>query len=378
MAKKLSTEEKMAIILEGLRREKSVSQICREHGISQAQYYKWRDRFLEGAKEGLENGKKSKVKQLEEKIEELEKVIGKQTIVIETFKKNSSISRRREIVTLLLEKGFNVSEALRYLKINRSTYYYKPKGYSQRKSRRKEDDEKILKEINKLKKEHPYWGYRRIWAMLRKNGNKLNQKKVYRIMKENGLLFKVKHKKACRTKQKKIKPTRPREVLGIDMTKVYTRDGGWAYYIAVIDWYTRELLGSEISLRCRTTKRLKALDKAINKGYPEGVRGKGIILVSDNGSQPTSTKFLKECTVLGIKQIFTSYNNPKGNANTERYFRTYKEEVAWVLDNPNYEELCEKTRSFEKFYNEEYPHSALGYKDSKEEFEEFVSLYKSA
>ena len=53
MAKKLSTEEKMAVILEGLRHEKSVSQVCREHGISQAQYYKRRDRFLEGAKEGL-------------------------------------------------------------------------------------------------------------------------------------------------------------------------------------------------------------------------------------------------------------------------------------------------------------------------------------
>jgi len=87
MAKKLSTEEKMAIILEGLRHEKSISQICREHGISQAQYYKWRDRFLEGAKEGLETGKRTKVKQLEGKIEELEKVIGKQAIVIETLKK---------------------------------------------------------------------------------------------------------------------------------------------------------------------------------------------------------------------------------------------------------------------------------------------------
>jgi len=51
----------------------------------------------------------------------------------------------------------------------------------------------------------------------------------------------------------------------------------------------------------------------------------------DSGQQRQSTngkKFLKECAVLGIKQIFTSYNNPKGNANTERYFRTYKEEVA--------------------------------------------------
>ena len=87
MARKLSTEEKMAIILEGLRHEKSISQICKEHGISQAQYYKWRDKFLEGVKEGLGNGKKSKVKQLEDKIDELERVIGKQTIVIETLKK---------------------------------------------------------------------------------------------------------------------------------------------------------------------------------------------------------------------------------------------------------------------------------------------------
>jgi len=53
MAKKLSTEEKMARILEGLRRENSVSQICREYGNSQAQCYKWRDRFLKGAKECL-------------------------------------------------------------------------------------------------------------------------------------------------------------------------------------------------------------------------------------------------------------------------------------------------------------------------------------
>jgi len=130
----------------------------------------------------------------------------------------------------------------------------------------------------------------------------------------------------------------------------------------VIDWYTREILGSEISLRCRAEEWLRALDKALNEGYSEGVRSERVILVSDNGSQPTSVKFLKECQVLGIKQVFTSYNNPKGNANTERYFRTYKEEVSWLLDNPRYEELVEKTKAFERFYNEEYPHSAIGYK----------------
>ncbi|MDK2838787.1 MAG: putative transposase, partial [Thermosipho sp. (in: thermotogales)] len=78
-------------------------------------------------------------------------------------------------------------------------------------------------------------------------------------MKENGLLLKQKKKKARRVFQSKIIPSRPRQVLGIDMTKVLTKDGGWVNYIAVIDWYTREVLGSQISLRGRTEEWLKAL-----------------------------------------------------------------------------------------------------------------------
>jgi len=56
---------------------------------------------------------------------------------------------------LLVNKGFSISEALKYLKISRSTYYYKPRKYT-----RRTKDEKILKEIEELKRKHPYWGYR--------------------------------------------------------------------------------------------------------------------------------------------------------------------------------------------------------------------------
>jgi len=61
MAKKLSAEEKMAIVLEGLRGDKTVAEICREHSISQAQYYRWRDKFFEGAKTALESSGNSSV-----------------------------------------------------------------------------------------------------------------------------------------------------------------------------------------------------------------------------------------------------------------------------------------------------------------------------
>ena len=86
-SKKFTAEEKMAIVIEGLKGKKTVAQICREHGISQSQYYKWRDRFLQGGLNALESGYSSEVNKLQSKIEELERVIGKQTIIIETLKK---------------------------------------------------------------------------------------------------------------------------------------------------------------------------------------------------------------------------------------------------------------------------------------------------
>ena len=53
-------------------------------------------------------------------------------------------------------------------------------------------------------------------------------------------------------------------------------------------------------------------------------------LISDNGCQPTSGAYMKACSQLKIKQIFTTWNNPKGNADTERVFRTLKEDLVWT------------------------------------------------
>jgi len=89
--RKWSSEEKMAIVLEGLRGQKSVAEICREHQISQALYYRWRDRFLEAGQKGLSNGGSEDEKALQAQIEKLEKMIGRQTIAIEALKKTQEL-----------------------------------------------------------------------------------------------------------------------------------------------------------------------------------------------------------------------------------------------------------------------------------------------
>ncbi len=82
-----SAEEKRAIVLSGLRGSQSVSEICREHQISQSQYYKWRDLFMERGLQGLSGSQADPEHHQRREIERLEQIIGKQTILIETLKK---------------------------------------------------------------------------------------------------------------------------------------------------------------------------------------------------------------------------------------------------------------------------------------------------
>lgn len=92
-SKKWSDEEKFAIVIEGIKNSMPVAEICRKYGVSQTNYYKWRDKFLEGAKKGLQGNRANTNETiLKTKIYELQRIIGKQTIAIEILKKNEELS----------------------------------------------------------------------------------------------------------------------------------------------------------------------------------------------------------------------------------------------------------------------------------------------
>lgn len=144
----------------------------------------------------------------------------------------------------------------------------------------------------------------------------------------------------------------------------------WVYLVIVLDWYTKKIVRWDIALRSRSIEWKKALETAIDREFPLGVRGSGLRLISDNGSQPTATSFMKDMSTLGIEQIFTSYDNPKGNADTERMMRTIKEEVIWLNEFSSFDEAKNTLDNWiEEDYNNLYVHSRLGYKSPKE-FEE--------
>jgi transposase InsO family protein len=223
----------------------------------------------------------------------------------------------------------------------------------------------ILERIRQIKAEHPFWGYRRTWAYLKYvEGLSVNQKRILRLMRLYGLLVKPGVTlKAKRTPlRSKPRPDRPNQWWGIDMTKVMVEGFGWMYIVAVLDWYTKKIVAYYAGLQARSRHWLEALGEAVNRQFPEGVRGQGLHLMSDNGSQPTSLSFMQSCRALDIGQAFTSYNNPKGNADTERVFRTMKEELLWLREWTSPFELAEQLNNWVDYYNCHYLHSALGYK----------------
>ena len=261
------------------------------------------------------------------------------------------------------------------MSINRSRYYrsLKNENSSQRKPVIKKDEEFLKGIIHKVCLSHPSWGTRRVTLWLKKReGITIGRKRVQRIMREEKLILKPKQKPASRGKpRKKPVTTRPNQWWGIDMTKFLIEEVGWVYLVSVVDWYSRKVVGYSLDVHCRTSLWIEALEMAVMNEFPNGSREQNLFLMSDNGSQPTSQKFMNVTGVLGIQQTFTSYNNPKGNANTERWFRTIKEDCIWINEWTTLKEAKKAIKDWIEFYNNDYVHSALNGRSPNEFLREY-------
>lgn len=145
------------------------------------------------------------------------------------------------------------------------------------------------------------------------------------------------------------------------MTTFLIEKIAWIYLVVVLDWYSSKIVGYHLGLCCKTADWLQALDQALNRQFPDGVRNHPLHLMSDNGLQPTSVSFMDACCTLQIEQAVTSYNNPEGNANTERLVRTLKEECIWINEWHSLDQVQKDIAKCIDDYNNHYPHSMLNY-----------------
>lgn len=138
------------------------------------------------------------------------------------------------------------------------------------------------------------------------------------------------------------------------MTKVLINGFGWVYVVLVLDWYTKKIVGHCAGLQAKTWHWLVALNQAVQRQFPQGVSGQGLSLMAENGCQPTAVAFMQACRAMGITQAFTSYNNPKGNADTERMMRTMKEVLVWIREWTSPVQFIQAFEAWVEAYNTGY------------------------
>ncbi len=241
------------------------------------------------------------------------------------------------------------------------------------------DDPVMRQRVQTLADEprHRTFGYRRIWALLRRERVRINPKTVRRIMKDLGLSRpKFAYKPRRPKRVEKMRPAHPNQGWQIDMTSFPLSDFTPVFLVTVIDCCTRELVGWTLERRCRAGEWTAAVRMALEaRGLTEktACRELGLVLRSDNGSQPCSKKFVEFLGAHGVQGQYTGYNAPDDNAYVERVIRTIKEEEIW----PNlWDTLGEARQAIEDYvtyYNERRLHSALDYQTPSEVAAAFIT-----
>ncbi|MHA1939915.1 MAG: IS3 family transposase [Candidatus Thorarchaeota archaeon] len=268
--------------------------------------------------------------------------------------------------------GASIRRICRLLQVSRSSM----SSVEKRRKRKPVVNEHLVDLIYRVIKDHPTYGYRRVWAILRfREGVTVNRKTIYRIMKLKRWF--VKHR---------IMTPRPRVVhrrsitsesntrWAMDVSHICCGNDGWAHLAAVIDCHDRELMGYEFSLRGRSKEAERALEEACIARYgtlrPEG---RTPVVRSDNGLIFQSKRFRKACRTYRLTQEFITPYTPEQNGLIERFFRSLKEECVWQHNFKSFAHAHAHIRSWIEWYNSGRPHQALGYKSPREYREEKLS-----
>jgi len=184
----------------------------------------------------------------------------------------------------------------------------------------------------------------------------------YRVMKQEQLMEKRQRKPKTPQTKPEVKPDGPNEVWSWDLT--YIAIGPiFVYLFAIIDVFSRKIVGCHLGFNARVESMKKAWDKALINENLIGVSGapKLPIALSDHGVQmakKTAKQFFKD---LGIRQLFARYQTPEDNAWIESWFRILKYDWLRYKDYVSFDQLKKIIRQFVIVYNTQRYHGAIGY-----------------
>ena len=256
---------------------------------------------------------------------------------------------RRKVVEFIETKRISERRGCTLVGLNRKSYRYR---------QRRKPPAKLTEKIRQLAMKHPSFGYRRIWACLKRDGIKINLKKVYRLWKSEKLSLPKRRARKSRTKPTigiLPKAEKANQVWTYDFVFDQSLSGRSLKMLTLIDEYTRECLAVEVGISITSEKVRSILQRICwEKGFPEMLR-------SDNGSEFIAQAVNIWLTENGIKPLFIEPGKPWQNGKCESFNGKLRGECLsreWFSSVKEAQVVIENWR---KFYNEERPHSSLEY-----------------
>jgi putative transposase len=248
------------------------------------------------------------------------------------------------------------------LDLNRSTWYYEPAAES-------EVNLALMRRIDEQYLRTPFYGSRRMTAWLQREGHEVNRKRVQRLMRVMGLeaiypkprttVTVICHKYPYLLRNVEI--TGPDHVWSADITYVPLRSG-YLYLTAILDWYSRYVLAWRLSNSLDSDFCVEALEEALASGRPK-------IFNTDQGVQYTSREFTGRLKAAAVAISMDGRGRALDNVFVERLWRSVKYEEVYLKDYTTGAECHAGLTGYLKFYCEERPHQALGYRTPLEVYQ---------
>ncbi|MBL4896935.1 MAG: IS3 family transposase [Erythrobacter sp.] len=348
------SEEQIIAVLKEQEAGMPTAEVCRRHGISSATFYKWKSKFG-----GLEVSDARRLRTLEQENSRLKKLLTEamlDNVVLKdlAFKKMVTPGAKREAVAHAREQhGLSERRACSLVGVSRRVIRYEPT---------RPDDGALRQRLRELAAERRRFGYRRLGYLLAREGMRPNHKKLLRIYREEGLRVRRRggRKRALGTRRPMVLPDGPNQRWSLDFVSDSLICGRRFRILCVVDDFSRECLALVADTSLSGARVARELTSLI------GMRGKPHTVVSDNGTELTSSAILRWSQERRVEWHYIAPGKPMQNGFVESFDGRLRDECRNETLFTSLAHARFVLAAWRHDYNTVRPHSKLGGKTPAE------------
>ncbi|EBF3783143.1 TPA: IS3 family transposase [Escherichia coli] len=378
-----TTQEKIAIVQQSFEPGMTVSLVARQHGVAASQLFLWRKQYQEGSLTAVAAGEQvvpaSELAAAMKQIKELQRLLGKKTMENELLKEAVEYGRGKKVdsARALIARGWGVSLVSRCLRVSRAQLHVilrRTDDWKDGRRSRHSDDTDVLLRIHHVIGELPTYGYRRVWALLRRQAEldgmpAINAKRVYRIMRQNALLLErktaVPPSKRAHTGKVAVKESNQRWCS--DGFEFCCDNGERLRVTFALDCCDREALHWAVTTGGFNSETVQdVMLGAVERRFGNDLPSSPVEWLTDNGSCYRANETRQFARMLGLEPKNTAVRSPESNGIAESFVKTIKRDYISVMPKPDGLTAAKNLAEAFEHYNEWHPHSALGYRSPRE------------